>query len=416
MGQGLRHAPPVDDITSHEMPMGNKVETNPKTKILMVDDEPKNLLALESVLDRLGLDLVKAHSGSEALRCLIKDDFAAILLDVQMPDMDGFECASLVRSREKSRYSPIVFMTAVGKTEAEMFKGYEAGAVDYLLKPFSPEVLRHKVAILVELFEKTSEIRRLNGELKSANALLERRVSERTATLELRGVELLRSNQELAQFAAVASHDLQEPLRTLSTYLQLVREANLPKFNDEDKGFMEVVLDSAKRMRQLINDLLAFSQLGQVEMKVSRVDCALLVSKTVKSLMKVIEDSGAKIEVGKLPIVTAEPVLLGQVFQNLIENALKFHVKVPPLVEVNAKEAEGMWIFSVRDNGIGILPEYFEKIFKLFQRLHTRDDYPGTGLGLSICKKAVERQGGRIWVESVPGQGATFFFSIPALG
>ena len=387
--------------------------TGEKTKILMVDDEPKNLLALEAVLDSLGLDLVKAHSGNEALRCLIKDDFAVILLDVQMPDMDGFECAALIRAREKSRYSPIVFMTALGKTEAEMFRGYEAGAVDYLLKPFSPEVLRHKVSVLVELFQKTAEIKRLNKELQSANAGLEKRVSERTSALEQRSTDLSRSNQELAQFAAVASHDLQEPLRTLSTYLQLVRENNLAKFNVQDKEFMEVVLDSAKRMRQLINALLAFSQVGQGERKLIKVDCAQLVEKTLTALKQVIDKQGAKVSVGSLPTVSAEPVLLGQVFQNLIENALKFHNGAAASVEVTAHESEGNWVFGVKDNGIGISPEHFEKVFKLFQRLHTRDDYPGTGLGLSICKKAVERQGGKIWVESIPGQGATFSFSIP---
>ena len=390
------------------------MDTSEKAKVLMVDDEPKNLLALEAVLEGLRLELVRAHSGAEALRCLIKDDFAVILLDVQMPEMDGFECATLIRARERSRYSPIVFMTALGKTEAEMFKGYEVGAVDYLLKPFSPGILRHKVSVLVELFQKTAEVKRLNAELKATNGLLEKRVVERTATLELRGADLTRSNQELAQFAAVASHDLQEPLRTLSTYLQLVRENNLAKFNAEDKGFMEVVLDSAKRMRQLINDLLAFSQVGQGDRSILKVDCALVVDKILGLLKKVIDDSGAKIKIGKLPTLTAEPVMLGQVFQNLIENALKFHTQAPPVVEVNAHEADGMWIFSVKDNGIGISPEYFEKVFKLFQRLHTRDDYPGTGLGLSICKKAVERQGGKIWVESAPGLGACFSFSIPS--
>jgi two-component system sensor histidine kinase/response regulator len=377
-----------------------------KVKILMVDDEPKNLLALEAVLESLGQDLVRADSGKEALRSLVKDDFAVILLDVQMPEMDGFEFAAMIRSREKSRYIPIIFLTAVGKTEAEMFRGYEVGAMDYLLKPFAPEILRHKVRLLVELHQKSAEILQLNFDLNDANLGLERRVAERTA-------DLLRSNQELDQFAAVASHDLQEPLRTLSTYLQLFRENNHGQFSEEDREFMDVVLDSAKRMRSLINDLLAFSQVGQREPQLQQVDCASLVKKILAMLANVIEETGAKVTVGPLPTVAAEPQLLGQVFQNLIENALKFHVGQGPAVELSCSESAGTWVFEVKDNGIGINPEHFEKIFKLFQRLHTHDDYPGTGLGLSICKKVIERQGGKIWLESVPGQGTAFYFSLP---
>ena len=380
----------------------------------MVDDEPKNLLALEAVLESLGVDLVRAHSGDEALRALMKDDFAVILLDVQMPGMDGFETASLIRSREKNRSSPIVFMTALGKTEAEMFRGYEVGAVDYLLKPFSPEILRHKVKVLVELYLKTAEIRRLNTALKEANASLERRVKDRTEALEIKGADLSRSNQELAQYAAVASHDLQEPLRTLSTYLQLVRENNFSHFNNEDKAFMEVVLDSAKRMRQLINDLLAFSQVGQGERKLLKTDFGALLGRVLDVLAGVIEEKGAKVSVAAMPSLSVEPVLLAQVFQNLIQNAMKFQNGKAPVVDISAKDEGDFWVFRVKDNGIGINPEHFEKIFKLFQRLHTRDDYPGTGLGLSICKKVVERHGGKIWIESSPSQGSAFYFSLPA--
>ena len=384
-----------------------------KVKILMVDDEPKNLLALEAVLESLDQTLVRATSGKEAFACLLKDDFAVILLDVQMPEMDGFEFASMVRARDKNRYTPIIFLTAVGKTESEMFRGYQVGAVDYMLKPFAPAILRYKVTVLVELHQKSTEIASLNVQLKEANTGLARRVQERTAALEERSLDLLRSNEELAQFAAVASHDLQEPLRTLSTYLQMFRENNRVQFSEEDKEFMEVVLDSARRMRALINDLLAFSQVGHGERKLEQVDCAALVAKTLAVLKNIIGEKSAKISVGPLPVLAAEPNLLGQVFQNLIENGLKFNDGSPPAIEISAKKGAHDWVFQVRDHGIGIGPEYFDKIFKLFQRLHSRDDYPGTGLGLSICKKVVERLGGKIWLESLPGKGTSFFFSIP---
>ena len=387
-----------------------------KAKILMVDDEPKNLLALEAVLESLGQVLVRAQSSQEALHCLLDDDFAVILLDVQMPETDGFEFAALVRGREKNRCTPIIFLTAVGKSEAEMLRGYEVGAVDYMHKPFFPAVLRHKVSVLVELYQKPAEISRLNGQLLAANAGLSQSVQERTAALELRSLDLLRSNQELAQFASVASHDLQEPLRTLSTYLQMVRENNLAKLNAQDKEFMEIVVDSARRMRTLINDLLAFSQVGQGERAPGPVDCSALVARILGQLKDVIEEGGGSVEVGPLPVVEGEAALLGQVFQNLIGNALKFCHGQAPKVELQATRTDAEWVFTVKDQGIGIAPDHFEKIFKLFRRLHSRDEYPGTGLGLSICKKVVERHGGRIWLESALGAGSTFCFSLPAKG
>jgi two-component system sensor histidine kinase/response regulator len=384
-----------------------------KTKILMVDDEPKNLLALEAVLEGGGYELVRAHSGREALRCLMRDDFAIILMDVAMPEMDGFEVAALVRAREKNRFTPIIFLTAAGKTEADIFRGYEAGAVDYLLKPLIPEILRYKVRVLIELHQKALEIERLNQKLLEANAGLEQRVEERTAALEVRSRDLARSNHELAQFAVVASHDLQEPLRTMTTYLQLLSRNNAGQLNGEDKDNMETVLLSARRMRQLIGDLLAFSQIGQGERKLEDVNCGDLVNETLEQLKDLIEEKGAKIKVGPLPTVSAEPMQLGQVFQNLIGNALKFHREGPPVLELAAKEKGNGWVFSVKDDGIGIAPEYFDKIFKLFQRLNRREDYPGTGLGLSICRKVVEKRGGKMWLDSKLGVGSTFYFSVP---
>jgi signal transduction histidine kinase len=415
-----------------------------RVSILMADDEPKNLMALEAVLEGLGQNLVKASSGKEALRCLMREDFAVILLDVQMPEMDGFETAALIRSRDRSRFTPIIFLTAVGKTEREVFRGYEVGAVDYLLKPFAPEILRYKVGVLVELHQKTEQVKSLNAELqrralgleeanrklqdensvrrraeeelRQLNQHLEQRVLERTRSLEQRGKELARSNQELAQFAAVASHDLQEPLRTMSTSLQLLEANNRGKLDGQDEENITAVLDSARRMRQLINDVLTFSQVGGEELTFEKVDCKSLVDKVLMQLKEMTAERGAEISVGALPELSVEPSLLGQVFQNLIANALKFCRESPPRVEIGAEEAAGEWRFWVKDNGIGIQPAHFDKLFKLFRRLHPRDEYPGSGLGLSICKKIIERHGGKIWLESTPGKGSTFYFSLPSSG
>jgi signal transduction histidine kinase len=392
------------------------MENAEKFNILMVDDEPNNLLALESVLEGLGQNLIRANSGKEALRCLMREDVAVILLDVQMPEMDGFETAAMIRSREKSRYTPIIFLTAVGKTEAEMFRGYAVGAVDYMLKPFAPEILRYKVTVLIELHQKSEQVRHLNRELQQLNESLEGRIKERTATLEEKSLELVRSNQELTQFASVASHDLQEPLRTMSTHLQLLEQNSAGKIDGQDREYMHVVLDSAKRMRQMINDLLSFSQVGKGERRPEKVDCGILIDRLLAQLKDVVRERGAKITVGPMPVLAAEPLLLSQVFQNLILNALKFCKDQEPRIELGAEAKQGEWTFWIKDHGIGISPEYFEKIFQLFKRLHTRDQYSGNGLGLSICKKIVERHGGKIWLESTPGKGSTFYFTIPSKG
>jgi signal transduction histidine kinase len=404
---------PTPSILCHGADM---IQAPEKIKILMVDDEPKNLLELENVLESLGHELVRAHSGAEALKRLAQNDFAVILLDVQMPEMDGFETATKIRSQEKFRISPIVFLTELGKSEAEMFRGYEVGAVDYLLKPFSPNILRYKVRGLVELHQNAAEIKWLNLDLLKANADLEFKVQERTEALEDRGKALARSNQELAQFAAVASHDLQEPLRTLTTYLQLIQKNNESSLNEEDAGFMDIVISSAKRMRQLINDLLSFSQIAGGDRKLESVDCGGLVHAIHGNLKKMFEEKGAEITVGALPTLPAESQLLQQVFQNLIENALKFYKGLGAKIEVTAHEKGAFWVFRVKDDGIGIAPEHFDKIFKIFQRLHTRDEYSGSGMGLSICKKIVERHGGEIWLDSAPDLGSTFYFSIPSKG
>jgi light-regulated signal transduction histidine kinase (bacteriophytochrome) len=323
-----------------------------------------------------------------------------------MPEMDGFETAAMIRARDRSRTTPIIFLTAVGKTEREVFRGYEVGAVDYLLKPFAPEILRYKVSVLVELHRKNEQIQRLNAEL-------EQRVRDRTAVLEQRSLELARSNQELAQFAAVASHDLQEPLRTMSTYLQMLEKDLQGKLDEGEKQALDVVLDSSRRMRQLIADVLSFSQVGRTPLKLQSVDCGSLVLQVQARMLEQINTKGARIQVGPLPQVRAEPVLLAQVFQNLLSNALKFTTKGRPLVELGAEPEPAGWRLWVRDNGIGIDPSHFEKLFKLFRRLHGRDEYPGSGLGLSICKKIIERHGGRIWLESRPGKGSTFYFTLP---
>lgn len=427
---------------------GMVAEKPTQVSILLVDDEPANLLALEAVLGKLGQNLIKARSGKEALRHLIQEEFALIILDVSMPDMDGFETARLIRERDKNRLTPIIFLTAVGKSEHEIFKGYKAGAVDYILKPFVPEILRSKAAIFIELYEKTNQVRLLNEELKlhardleganqdlkrevavrqraeqelrvseeklrELNVALEQRVAERTNALEEKARELGRSNAELQQFVHVASHDLKEPLRTINSFVQLLQMKLKGALDPEAEEYIKYVVEGAHRIQQLIGDLLSYTRLGAQSYSPQKVDLEKVLDNALSNLNIAIVESRAEIHRDPLPQLVADPTYMLLLFQNLIGNALKFRDKKPPRIRITARQKDDHWSFSVEDNGIGIDPQYFSKIFTVFQRLHSRDQYPGTGIGLALCKKVVEQQGGRIWVESQVGVGSNFSFTIP---
>ncbi|HEY3063583.1 MAG TPA: PAS domain S-box protein [Chloroflexota bacterium] len=226
--------------------------------------------------------------------------------------------------------------------------------------------------------------------------------------------DLARSNAELEQFAYVASHDLQEPLRMVASYTQLLARRYAGKLDQDADDFIGFAVDGAKRMQDLINDLLAYSRVGTRQLQLQPVDTSELVKGVVADLAAAIAEAGATIVSDELPTVHGDPTQLRQLFQNLIVNGMKFRGQRSPEVRITAERQDNWWQFGVQDNGIGIEPQYLERIFVLFQRLHTRADYPGTGIGLAICKKIVERHGGRIWVESEPGQGTTFWFSLHA--
>ena len=228
--------------------------------------------------------------------------------------------------------------------------------------------------------------------------------------------ELERSNAELQQFAYVASHDLQEPLRMVSSYMALMERRYKGQLDADADDFIGYAVDGAKRMRMLINDLLEYSRVGTHGKTLGPVDCETLLSRVLDHLQLLIEDSGATVTHDHLPTVIGDDAQLMRLFQNLIHNSLKFKNDSPPLIHVSAEQSYGNWLFSFHDDGIGIDPQYADRIFVIFQKLHNRDEYPGTGIGLAICKKIVERHGGHIWVQSEQGKGATFFFTIPGQG
>ena len=225
--------------------------------------------------------------------------------------------------------------------------------------------------------------------------------------------ELARSNTELEQFAYVASHDLQEPLRLVTNFTQLLEKRYRGKLDQNADEYVRYIIDGAGRMKAMIDDLLSYSRVGTQGKAFEQADCVLLLQQALTNLKMVIEESKAKVTHGPLPVLMLDDTQTGRLFQNLIGNAIKFHREEQPQVHVSARRAEKEWVFAVQDNGIGISREFFDRLFMIFQRLHTRDKYPGTGIGLAMCKKIVERHGGRIWVESEPGKGSTFYFTIP---
>jgi PAS domain S-box-containing protein len=242
--------------------------------------------------------------------------------------------------------------------------------------------------------------------------------ARKVADEHLRAVaaDLARSNAELEHFAYVASHDLQEPLRMVASYTQLLARRYKGKLDEDADEFIGFAVDGARRMQELINDLLTYSRAGTQPLQLQPVDTLLLVDQVVNDLAAAIRDSNASVTHDNLPIVQGDPTQLRQLFQNLLANGIKFHRPAEaPRVHVSATLEHGPWTFSVSDNGIGIEPRYLERIFVLFRRLHTRADYPGTGIGLAICKKIVERHGGQIRVESAPGRGTTFWFTLPVV-
>lgn len=376
-------------------------EGRPST-ILVVDDVPRNLDITAQHLEQRGHEVLVAQDGEEAIARagLVHPDL--ILLDVVMRGVDGLETCRRLKAAPATADIPVIFMSAMTES-VDKLAGFAAGGVDYITKPIDGPELLARVDTHLALHALRRQLAMRNAELQQEIAIRE----ETQAALE-------RSNKELEQLAYVASHDMQEPLRMVASYLQLVAKRYQGRLDAEADEFIGYAVDGAKRMQTLINDLLAYSRLGTKARPFEPTDCDALMATVRRNLQVAIEESGAHIECGPLPLVEGDPTQLLQLFQNLVGNAIKFRRKGEPVrVQVQARRGDEHWHFSVQDDGIGIAPEYFERIFVLFQRLHGHGAYPGTGIGLALCKRIVERHGGHIGVESSPGHGSTFWFTLP---
>jgi two-component system, sensor histidine kinase and response regulator len=391
--------------------------TEEPCNILLVDDRPENLLALESVLSPLQQNILKANSCNEALRYVLGHDFAVILLDVKMPNTDGFETAALIRARERSKHVPIIFLTGLSGND-DMVQGYTLGAVDFLFKPFNQVVLRSKVAVFVDLYRVRAKVDRQARELAATNQRLQDEIVERRHTeeqLKCHQAQLESANTELQAFSYSVSHDLRAPLNHITSFAELLQERASSHLDDKDRKYVTKILESAARMGRLINDLLEFSRMGRTEMQREQVNMDSLVKDVLEQLHPEVEGRHISWSISPLPEVQGDRAMLRQVWANLIANAIKYtgpreHVKID--IGCRTDERHETVIF-IRDNGVGFDMQYVSKLFGVFQRLHSVTQFEGTGIGLANVRRIIARHGGRTWAEGVIHEGATFYFSLP---
>lgn len=377
---------PCEDATHGECDHHGNVGRRLKLRALVVEDEPADVELALRALRLADLEVTEdvAQRVEEFTELVRKNSYDVVLADYKLPGWNGMESVEILR-KEGLDIPVILVSGALGEqTAVDCIK---QGAADYVLK---------------------DHLARLPGAVRRAMREAKLREDHRHSQ-----VDLARSNRDLEQFAYVASHDLQEPLRMVATYTQLLAERYRGKLDSDADKYIHYAVDGALRMQKLVEDLLAFSRVGRNAEAHENTDCNVALQVALRNLEAAIQESGAMVERAQLPVLVVDSSQMVQVFQNLIGNAIKFRGCKLPRIRVSAEWSGKECVFSVADNGIGIAPEHAESVFVVFRRLHTRADYPGNGIGLSICKKIVEQHGGRIWVESKVGHGSTFHFAIP---
>lgn len=399
--------------------------------ILIVDDKRENILPLQKILQLHGLQSDSAESGEEALRKILKQDYSLIIMDVQMPGMDGFEVVENLSGSNRTKDIPVIFLSAISKEKKYISKGYQSGGVDYITKPVDPDLLIMKVKTFLKLHNQHNELKAVRDLLskeieirKEAQENLETKVQERTKDLQHKNEELELTNHELQQFAWVVSHDLKEPLRKIEMFVKLLKERYITE-EPTAVHYVDRTINAANRMSTLITDLLKYSRLSS-DVTPELTDLNEVLGEVLDDLDYQIEKGGAKITADELPVATVVSSQLRQVFQNLIGNSLKFAKKdVPATIEIKSERVDSKSFdakvspvgkycrITVRDNGIGFDNAYINKIFVIFQSLNARETYEGTGIGLAIVKKIIEKHNGLITANSQLGEGSTFTIILP---
>lgn len=406
-------------------------------KILLVDDREDNLLAIETIFEPDGYRFVKANSGRQALKILLREfDFALILMDVKMPNLNGFETASLIYERDKLKHIPIIFITANNFGDENLYRGYQAGAIDYIYKPIKPEVLRAKVSVLIDLYRKNRQLLAQEQRLVAINKSLEMEIKERKASEEkvkhlnrqlLENIASLeQANKDLDRFAFMASHDLQEPLRKIRMFSDRLALKYNDVMDEDGRTNIQRIHKAAERMQNLITDILTFSKISVDTPSFVNCDMNALINEVLVDLDEEIKGKSGKVVVEKLPALSVNPSLMKPLFHNLIGNALKYSKKdTHPVVRITSETSAQMNGKSnvavnpqycriyIQDNGIGFDQKYAEEIFGMFKRLHHNSEFQGTGIGLALCKKIVEQHRGYISARSKVNEGSTFIISLP---
>lgn len=363
-------------------------------EILLVDDIPDNLRLLSSILTDKGYEIRKALNGKMALASAQAHPPDLILLDIKMPGISGYEVCKQLKADVHTSEIPVIFISALDEV-LDKVKAFKVGGVDYITKPFQPEEVLARV-------ESQLNLRRL-----------QRQLTEQNQQLQLLNEKLISSNKELEQFAYVVSHDLQQPLQSITGFAKIITLKYQNHLETEMSHYLTRIEDAGKRMQRLIKDLLDYCQIENQQQQFELIDCNLVLKQVLDNLHLIISEKAVNINIDSLPTVIGNETQLIQLFQNLMTNAIKFVAPdILPQIKIFVEPKNNKWMFGIQDNGIGIKSGDLEHIFKVFHRLHSTQKYAGTGIGLATCKKIVERHGGDIWVESQPGIGTTFFFTI----
>ena len=403
-----------------------------RVNLLLVDDRPENLLALEAILEPLGQNLVRAESGEEALRKLLVDDFAVILLDVQMPGMNGFEVAKIIKSREKTRYIPIIFLSAISKEDEYVFEGYSVGAVDYVFKPFNAEVLKSKVNVFVDLYLKQREIQHQAEQIRETEKrALQAEHRSRFLEAEAESARMLfRLNEELKRrqtaleqamgarnrFYASMSHELRTPINAVIGYSTLMLDNIYGPLNAKQQQGLERTLQAARHLLELVNDVLDLSKIeaGKIELSLQPVSFPALIEDLFVTVRPLADEYGSELSLrqeGESVSIVSDPRRVRQILLNLLSNAIKFGDGKP--IEVCCKRTEqGGVVVEVIDHGVGIAEEDQSRIFEEFVQV-SETKQPGTGLGLPISKRLAKMLDGDLTLTSRLGEGSTFCLTLP---